>query len=109
MESDAGGFTPRGFGFTVSDTSWNKIYNWHTLLEPYYGDKFTRGGDGTDIEPLHETFGTPVSGLSPDSQRYFDVHHAPSDVFEFVTETTYVFFVKIFSFMLIIIICHILL
>ena len=84
LESDGGGFTPRGFGFTVSDTSWNKIYSWHTLLEPYYGDKFTRGGDGTDIEPLRETLGTPVSGLTPDSQRYFDVHHAPSDVFEAV-------------------------
>lgn len=84
LESDAGGFTPRGFGFTVNDSSWNKIYSWRNLLEPYYGDRFTKGGDGTDIEPLHELLGTPVSGLSPDSQRYFDVHHAASDVFEFV-------------------------
>lgn len=84
LESDAGGFTPRGFGFTLNDSSWNKIYNWRNLFEPYYGDRFTKGGDGTDIEPLNELLGTPVSGLNPDSQRYFDVHHATSDVFEFV-------------------------
>jgi hypothetical protein len=27
-------------------------------------------------------FRTPVAGLDPDPQRYFDVHHARSDVFE---------------------------
>ncbi|QEC67217.1 M20/M25/M40 family metallo-hydrolase [Panacibacter ginsenosidivorans] len=84
LESDAGGFTPRGFGFTANDTVWNKIYAWKNLFEPYGSDKFTRGGDGTDIEPLNETFNTPVAGLSPDTQRYFDVHHAASDVFEAV-------------------------
>jgi hypothetical protein len=84
LESDAGGFTPRGFGFTANDTVWNKIYGWKNLFEPYGADKFTRGGDGSDIEPLNETFKTPVAGLSPDTQRYFDVHHAASDVFEAV-------------------------
>jgi hypothetical protein len=84
LESDAGGFTPRGFGFTVHDTLWNKIYSWRNLFEPYGADKFSRGGGGADIGPLNETFGTPLSGLSPDSQRYFDVHHAASDVFEAV-------------------------
>jgi hypothetical protein len=84
LESDAGGFTPRGFGFTVKDTVWNKIYAWKNLFEPYGGDKFTHGGGGSDIEPLSETFNTPAAGLSPDTQRYFDVHHAASDVFEAV-------------------------
>lgn len=84
LESDAGGFTPRGFGFTVNDTVWNKIYSWKNLLEPYGAGKFTRGGGGADIGPLRETFNTPLAGLNPDSQRYFDVHHAVSDVFEAV-------------------------
>jgi carboxypeptidase Q len=84
LESDAGGFTPRGFGFTVNDTVWNKVYSWRNLFEPYGADKFTRGGGGADIGPLRENFGTPLAGLSPDSQRYFDVHHAVSDVFEAV-------------------------
>ncbi len=46
--------------------------------------EFSNGGDGTDIEPLNTTFNTPLAGLSPDSQRYFDVHHAVSDVLEAV-------------------------
>ena len=84
LESDAGGFTPRGFGFSVSDSVWNKLYAWKKLFTPYGGDMFIRGGGGADIGPLKETFGTALAGLSPDSQRYFDVHHAVSDVFEAV-------------------------
>ena len=84
LESDAGGFTPRGFGFTVSDSVWQKVQSWNSLFAPYGGDKFSRGGGGADIGPLKETFGTALAGLSPDSQRYFDLHHAVSDVFEAV-------------------------
>lgn len=84
LESDAGGFTPRGFGFGVSDTVWNKIYTWRNLFEPYGGNDFVKGGGDADIDPLHEMFNTPVAGLRPDTQRYFDVHHAVSDVFEAV-------------------------
>ena len=84
LESDAGGFTPRGFSFTLNDSSWNKIASWKKLFEPYGGCDFSRGGGGADIEALHETFGTPVAELIPDSQRYFDIHHAAGDVFEAV-------------------------
>ncbi len=84
LESDAGGFTPRGFGFGVNDTVWNKIYTWRNLFKPYGGDDFVKGGGDADIDPLHEMFNTPVAGLRPDTQRYFDVHHAVSDVFEAV-------------------------
>jgi len=84
LESDAGGFTPRGFSFTVSDSSWNKIIAWKNLFEPYGGSDFSRGGGGTDIEPLNKTFGTPVAEFIPDSQRYFDIHHSAGDVFEAV-------------------------
>lgn len=83
LESDAGGFTPRGFGFSVPDTSWNKIYTWKKLFEPYGSDQFTRGGGGVDIDPLRSV-GTALAGLHPDSQRYFDYHHAANDVFEAV-------------------------
>lgn len=85
LESDAGGFTPRGFGFTVKQESWAKLNNWKPLFAPYGGDQFTEGGADTDIEPLNEAFGTPMAGVRPDSQRYFDVHHAAGDVFEAVS------------------------
>lgn len=85
LESDAGGFTPRGFGFSVKPESWNKLNAWRPLFAPYGGDNFTEGGGDADIDPLHETFGTPAAGVRPDSQRYFDVHHAVTDVFEAVS------------------------
>ena len=85
LESDAGGFTPRGFGFTVKPESWTKLNSWKPLFKPYSGDDFTEGGGDTDIDPLGETLGTPLAGVRPDSQRYFDVHHAVTDVFEAVS------------------------
>ncbi|HNP21246.1 MAG TPA: M20/M25/M40 family metallo-hydrolase [Panacibacter sp.] len=85
LESDAGGFTPRGFGFTVKPESWAKLNAWKHLFEPYGGSTFTDGGDGADIDPLRAQFKTPVAGLNPDNQRYFDVHHAVTDVFEAVS------------------------
>ena len=86
LESDAGGFTPRGFGFTVSSAQLTKIQNWLPLLKPYGTDFLQAGGGGADIGPLNKTFGTPIAGLMPDSQRYFDIHHARSDVFENVNK-----------------------
>jgi hypothetical protein len=82
LESDAGGFTPRGFGFDVAESSWNKLNQWKELFTPYYGDRFERGGDGADVSPLKENFKIPIAGLEPDSQRYFYIHHAATDVFE---------------------------
>ncbi len=86
IESDAGGFTPRGFSFSCSEAQFEKIKAWQQLLAPYYGGNFERGGGGTDIEPLRRKLGTPLAGLLPDSQRYFDIHHARSDVFETVNK-----------------------
>ena len=82
LESDAGGFTPRGFSFAVPAKAWEKLNSWKTLFEPYGGSGFIVGGGGADTEPLQDAFKTPVAELNPDSQRYFDVHHARSDVFE---------------------------
>jgi hypothetical protein len=86
LESDAGGFTPRGFGFTVSAEQFAKIKTWEHLLQPYGGSEFLQGGGGADIGPLNSTQGTPVAGLQPDSQRYFDYHHARNDTFEAVNK-----------------------
>jgi acetylornithine deacetylase/succinyl-diaminopimelate desuccinylase-like protein len=86
LESDAGGFTPRGFGFTVNDEQYRKILGWETLLAPYGATELVRGGGGADIGPLNRALGTPVAGLQPDSQRYFDYHHARNDTFEAVNK-----------------------
>lgn len=87
LESDAGGFTPRAFGFTMSEEQFQKMLQWKPLIAPYGCSEFNRGGGGADIGPLRRHFPNMVlAGLSPDSQRYFDVHHARNDVFENVNK-----------------------
>ena len=86
MESDAGGFTPRAFGFTMSDEQFQKVSTWRSLIAPYGCSEFAMGGGGADIGPLNRIFKTPLAGLQPDSQRYFDYHHARNDTFEAVNK-----------------------
>ena len=86
LESDAGGFTPRGFGFTMSPAQLQKINNYQYLLAPYGATELSMGGGGSDIGPLNRLMNTPLAGLQPDSQRYFDIHHARNDVFENVNK-----------------------
>lgn len=86
LESDAGGFTPRGFGGTMPEEKFQQILSWKHLLAPYGAVEWNPNGGGADIAPLNRQQGTPVAGLQPDSQRYFDVHHARTDVFENVNK-----------------------
>ena len=86
LESDAGGFTPRGFSFGGSSEQLKKLQSWVPLLYPYGVYEITDGGGGADIGPLNRIFKTPVAELGPDSQRYFDYHHARNDVFENVNK-----------------------
>jgi len=85
LESDAGGFTPRAFGFSVGGDTLARLRNWVPLFKPYGVYEFTEGGGGADIGPLRP-LGTVLCGLRPDSQRYFDYHHAANDVFESVSK-----------------------
>lgn len=85
LESDAGGFTPRGFGLDMTEERRNKVIAWKPLFLDYGIYDIAAGGGGSDIAPLKET-GTALAGLSPDSQRYFDLHHAASDTFEAVSK-----------------------
>jgi hypothetical protein len=86
LESDAGGFTPRALGFSGSDEQFKKFLSWKELVAPYGCNEFVKGGGGSDIGPLNRLLKTPTASLNPDSQRYFDVHHARSDVFEAVNK-----------------------
>lgn len=86
IESDEGGFTPRGFSFTINSDAFDNIQSWTKLLSPYGVHEFSKGGGGTDIAPLNRILQTPLAGFVPDNQRYFDLHHARSDVFEEVNK-----------------------
>ncbi len=86
LESDAGGFTPRAFGFTMDSEQLGRIRQWLPLFTPYGVYEFANGGGGADIGPLNRNLGTPIAGLVPDGSRYFDLHHARNDVFEAVNK-----------------------
>jgi carboxypeptidase Q len=85
LESDAGGFSPRGFTFGMAKEKIAAIQSWEKLFYPYGVYELRAGGGGSDIQPLAD-LGVPVSGLRVDSQRYFDVHHAETDIFEAVNK-----------------------
>lgn len=85
LESDAGGFTPRGFSFDCTEDNFERVQSWKPLFEPYLIHQFIQGGSGADIGPL-KTDDLVLAGLRPDSQRYFDHHHAENDTFEHVNK-----------------------
>lgn len=92
IESDAGGFTPRGFSMSPpSDSLFDhagvkaKILSRKDFFYPYGIYDFTRRGGGADIGPLRKQ-GCLLMGLQPDNQRYFIIHHTARDVFEQVNK-----------------------
>ncbi|WP_323788562.1 M20/M25/M40 family metallo-hydrolase [Psychroserpens sp.] len=85
LESDSGGFTPRGFSFQSSDAMLTKVQSWRSLFKPYLIHYFEAGYGGADIGPLKND-NIVLAGLRPDSQRYFDHHHAANDTFEHVNK-----------------------
>ncbi len=84
IESDAGGFSPRGFGLEMPQDKKRKIQFYAPLFMPYGVYDFSQEEGGADITPLGRQ-GVPMAGLLPDPQRYFDLHHTNSDVFEAVS------------------------
>jgi hypothetical protein len=81
IESDAGGFTPRGFSFKGDSLMINKMMSWKKLFEQYNLYSWTRGHGGADIDHLEKQCPVLI-GFSVDSQRYFDYHHAATDTFD---------------------------
>ncbi|MBA3827311.1 MAG: M20/M25/M40 family metallo-hydrolase [Taibaiella sp.] len=81
IETDAGGFTPRGIGLEMSDERKEQIRYFRKLFFPYGVYDFEHEEGGSDISPLKKQ-GVPMAGLLPDSQRYFEIHHTNNDVFE---------------------------
>ncbi len=85
LESDAGGFTPRGFTFDTDAANFKKVQSWEGLFKPYLIHYFEKGYGGADIGPLKGNINV-LAGLRPDSQRYFDYHHAANDTFDAVNK-----------------------
>ncbi|MFM1792168.1 MAG: hypothetical protein RLZZ252_522 [Bacteroidota bacterium] len=85
LESDRGGFTPRGFG--VDSVLMPGVKKYQSMLSEYGVGMLEQGGGGADIGPLKK-YWSSIGFVSfiPDSQRYFDVHHAEADVFSSVNK-----------------------
>ncbi len=81
IESDLGGFTPRGFGCSARDDVFKpylaNFQAFEKFLDPY-DLHLKAGGGGADISPLKSQGGLLI-GLRPDPQRYFDIHHTKND------------------------------
>ncbi|MBS3915459.1 MAG: M28 family peptidase [Bacteroidetes bacterium] len=85
LESDRGGFTPRGFSLDSAAMAFTIPYK--KYLDAYGIGTLEKGGGGADIGPLKRNDpNTQLVGFIPDSQRYFDIHHAETDVFESVNK-----------------------
>ena len=81
IESDGGGFTPRGIALLMNPEQRKQIQSWRSLFLPYGAYNFELQYAGTDIEPM-EKLGVPLAELVPDSQRYFEIHHSEEDTFD---------------------------
>ena len=82
IESDSGGFAPRGFGVSVKAKHTRKLDSWLPFFRDLEIDHFTPEGEGgSDIDPL-AAVKTVLFGLEPESQRYFDYHHSIKDTID---------------------------
>ena len=87
LESDRGGFAPRGFVSDGNDNELKWLQSIAANFKNYDLHVFDKGSGGVDIGPLKNYFpAITLYSFVPDSQRYFDFHHAPSDVFENVNK-----------------------
>lgn len=81
LESDAGGFSPRGIGVDTTMNAYKTVLSWKSLLDPYFIQYIKVGGHGADIGYLKD-IKVPLISFEPDGQKYFDYHHTADDTFD---------------------------
>ncbi|MGJ8661495.1 MAG: M20/M25/M40 family metallo-hydrolase [Bacteroidota bacterium] len=87
LESDSGGFSPRGFNTNGNEDQLKLAQSFAPLFAPYFVNQFEKGFGGVDISPLKDSYeNIPLYGFAVDSQRYFDFHHSEDDIFENVNK-----------------------
>lgn len=83
IESDRGGFVPRGFATDAQGSALEALREIAGLLEPAGASLMRAGEGGADISVLRRE-GVAVMELLTDPQRYFDVHHCSRDTLDTV-------------------------
>jgi carboxypeptidase Q len=85
VESDSGGFAPRGFSVQarpeIQDRAKARITEIAALLGALGATRVTTGHGGADISPM-EPAGVPTVGLDTDGRTYFDIHHTEADTLD---------------------------
>jgi len=83
LESDRGGFVPRGFSSGVEGSVRDRLELLVSQIAELGAGRLFHGGGGADISPLGRD-GVVTVGFVPDPARYFDFHHTMIDAPEFV-------------------------
>ena len=83
IESDRGGFAPRGLAVEADSITVLRLSRWTALFEDLGISRISRGGSGVDISPL-VTRGVTGVGLVVEDHRYFDFHHSANDTIDAV-------------------------
>lgn len=86
VESDGGGFAPRGFDVAtkpeVEKRVVERMRDLASLLAPLDATRIVPGGHaGTDVEPMIAG-GVPTLNLESANRTYFDIHHTQADTLD---------------------------
>lgn len=81
IESDGGVFSPKGFGFSGSNSARKIVEEIHELMKPIGANTISEGGRAADVAPLNDE-GVPVMSLKVDGSKYFWYHHTDADTFD---------------------------
>ncbi|SDH19034.1 M20/M25/M40 family metallo-hydrolase [Chitinophaga filiformis] len=81
IESDAGGFTPRGFRIEASPEVTAKFKAWALLLAPYKADDIQPQQRGVDLVPM-KGMAKALLSLDCDDSRLFYIHHSALDTYD---------------------------
>jgi Zn-dependent M28 family amino/carboxypeptidase len=86
VESDSGGFAPRGFSVQAKPEDVQarmkaRVSDFVSLLKPINATRVTVGHGGADIGPMAAS-GVPLIGLDTEGSTYFDYHHTDADTLD---------------------------
>ena len=85
IETDSGGFAPRGFTAETKPESTARVVariaELAALLAPIHASAVAAGHGGADIGPMVD-HGVPTLGLETDNRTYFDIHHTEADTLD---------------------------
>jgi len=86
IETDSGGFAPRGFSFDDKHPqSIPRLGELATLLAPINAARVKTPGHGADVSPMKDVL---IGSLDTDNRTYFDVHHTEADTLDNVDPAT---------------------